>query len=593
MARGLLARGQHEEARRETELILARNPDSASAWHLLGLCLYTAGDPPAALKALEKAGDLDPGELRTTLDHAALLRAMGQPGQALEVLERKRALHPRDIGLRLARAETLCRLDRGSEAVPDVQDIIHEHPSDGNIRVLLAECLEQGADFAGALEALKIALQFAPTEASPIHRRRARIFLRSRQIEEAKRELKLAETSSHPATPQEQAQVRLALADLAALEGNFTLAADQARAGLDLDAELYMAWLHIVPGRHTVPSRELLEKLADLCRLKTEDPYAWPVFMAAGRAMEAKGQHDTAFRLYTSANLKRSYLTPYAPEARRRLTANIVTKLDRTLINRGRGGTVTQTTRPIFIIGLPRSGTTLMESILATLPNVEAGGEMSVIYDWLFRRFGNYSPLETGSLLSELPDEEIRTLANHWIETINRAGHGAQWLTDKLPDNFVFAGLCHMCFPDAPIIWMKRDPLDVAVSCYTTPFMSGQEHSNRLEWLGQYHRLYTRLMAHWQSVLPPNRIIPVEYEKLVREPEATTQSLFAEIGLPWDRRCLDFHRQNRPIATASLQQVRHPLNDSSIGRWRTFERHLGPLISALSDARDPLLPPTR
>lgn len=592
-ARSLLSKGRHPEARNEAQRILSQIPDCAEAWHILGLSHYSEGNLASALQSLEKADSLPSGKVQITLDLASLLRELGRPAQALELLERKLRLHPGQEQLIAARAETLCRLNRGSEAITDLEALIREYPQATGLRTLLAECLEQGAYFDRALEALDATLQLAPFMASSIHRHRARIFLQERKIEAAGKELKMAKSASLSDSQEERARVCMALADLAALEGDFPLAARRAQAALELDPGLYAAWLHVVPGRNKVPANDLMQRLAKLCRDRAEDPYAWPIFTASGRALEAAGQYDAAFRLYTSANLKRSYLTPYSPEARRRLTLNIIEKLDRPFINRGRGGTLKQTSRPIFIIGLPRSGTTLMESILAVHPDVDAGGEMSVLYGWISRRFGSYSTLETGTLLSTLSDKEIRALADYWIDTVNRAGNGTPWLTDKLPDNFVFTGLCHMCFPDAPIIWMQRDPRDIAISCYTTPFMSGQEHGNRLEWLGQYHRLYTRLMAHWQQILPADRLIPVEYEDLVRRPEETTQRLFARIGLSWDPACLDFHNQERPIATASLQQVREPLNDRSIGRWRAFEHHLAPLMAALSDARDPLSPSSR
>lgn len=585
-----LSKGRHREARSEAQRILSRMPDCAEAWHILGLSHYSAGDPVNALQAFEKADFFHSGKVEITLDLAALLREMGHPARALELLERELGSQPEQEQLLTARAETLYRLNRGPEALPDLEALIRKHPQAAGLRIRMAECLEQGAYFDRALKELDTALELTPSMASPIHRRRARIFLHERKIDATERELASAESASRSDAREEKAQVCLALADLAALKGNFPLAAERARAALELDPSLYVAWLHVVPGRSKIPANDLLQKLANLCREKAEAPYAWPVFTASGRALEAAGQYDAAFRLYTSANLKRSYLTPYDAEARRRLTLNIIEKLDQAFIGRGHGGTRKQTSRPIFIIGLPRSGTTLVESILATHPDVEAGGEMSILYDWLSRRFGNYSALETGTLLSKLSDEELRSLADYWIGTVNRTGNGTPWLTDKLPDNFVFAGLCHMCFPDAPIIWVQRDPRDIAISCYTTPFMSGQEHGNRLEWLGQYHRLYMRLMAHWQQVLPANRIIPVEYEDLVHRPEETTQRLFARIGLSWDSSCLDFHHQERPIATASLQQVREPLNDRSIGRWRAFEPHLAPLMAALSDPRDPLEP---
>lgn len=582
-----LEQNQPRHAQEAATGVLAQSPDCTEAWHILGLGRYAAGDSVAALQALARAERLAPAQATAALNHARILRELGRPAEALARLEPALATGTGDRRLAIARAQTLCRLDRGDLAVPALEALIAKDRRNLELWLLLAECREQGANFAGAWVALEQALTLAPVNAL-VHRRRARILLHAGRLDEVAQELDLALQQCPGEAPSATAETQLALADLAALRGNFGDAERHAHTALKHNPLLYVAWLHVVPDRDRAPNAEVTRTLAQLCRQQAHDPYAWPVFLASGRALEAGGHPDAAFRLYTAANLRRSRLIPYDPEARRAYTEDIIEALDETFVNRPVGVQDTDGPQPIFIIGLPRSGTTLVESILATYAEVAAGGEMSFLHDWLRRRYDNAALQRTGSLLHAASARELTELASAWRRELARIGTGAHWVTDKLPDNFALVGLCHVCFPRAPIVLVTREPRDVAISCYTTPFMSGQTHSSRLEWLAHYHRLYQRLMDHWRQILPPGRIIELNYETLVEQPQATAQALCAGIGLAWDPACLDFHRQDRPIATASLRQVREPLNNRSIGRWRRFERHLGPLTTALTDTRDPL-----
>lgn len=585
-ARRHLDEGHPALAVSEIRTAVAEYPEDPEAWHLLGIALYADGDGEAALTALSRGESLAPRQPEMALNHARILRERGQPQAALARLEAALACHPGDPRLVLARARTLCRLNLGDMARAALEQLVRERPRDEEIWLLLAECREQGADYAGALMALQQALNLV-TDAPGTRRRLARVRIRQGDIAGGERELRQALREAH-GTPSEEAQIRLGLADLAALRGDRLAAAGEADASLRLDPSVYAAWLHLVPDRHTAPEPKLAERLAAECRTRAADPYAWPLFLAAGRSLEASARYDDAFRAYTACNLRRGRLVPYDPEARRAYTADLIAALDGEFARRS----VYEPTpvQPIFVVGLPRSGTTLVESMLASHPDVAAGGEMGFLHDWLRRRFGAEALQKTGSLVRSLSAQDLVELAVLWRQELERAGGARSWITDKLPDNFALAGLCHVCFPHSPIVLVTRHPADVSISCYTTPFMSGQAHSARLEWLAHYYRLYRRLMEHWQTVLPPDRIIELRYEDLVAEPEQVGRGLFDRIGIPWSPACLEFHRQDRPIATASLYQVREPLNRRSLERWRRFERHLNPLFEGLAEPRDPLDP---
>jgi hypothetical protein len=158
----------------------------------------------------------------------------------------------------------------------------------------------------------------------------------------------------------------------------------------------------------------------------------------------------------------------------------------------------------------------------------------------------------------------------------------AERITDKMPSNYYFAGLIHLALPNAKIIHTIRDPVDTCISCFSKLFSAEQNHTYDLSELGRYYRRYERLMAHWRSVLPAGRMLDVRYEDVVADVEQQARRIIAYCGLPWTDRCLSFHETDRPVRTASATQVRQPIYSSAVGRWRVYERYLGPLLDALN-----------
>lgn len=189
----------------------------------------------------------------------------------------------------------------------------------------------------------------------------------------------------------------------------------------------------------------------------------------------------------------------------------------------------------------------------------------------------------TGSWLAEASDTTLLEISRGWRTALDDAAHGKPRVTDKMPGNFTLLGLIHACLPDARIVHVRRDPRDNAFSCFATPFSEGLEFSFVMEDIAHFYHSYTRLMAHWRSVLGSERIIEIEYESLVGDPESEMRRLLAALELDWDPRCLEFHKKSRTISTASVYQVRQPIYRGSIGRWRHFETHLLHLIKALEE----------
>jgi tetratricopeptide (TPR) repeat protein len=240
--------------------------------------------------------------------------------------------------------------------------------------------------------------------------------------------------------------------------------------------------------------------------------------------------------------------------------------------------------RPIFIIGMPRSGTSLIEQVLASHPDVYGGGELGLlnevsdvaaVADVAGR--GDYP-----GCLDALSLRGCNELAGRYLAGLSRLNATARYVTDKMPTNFFFLGAIRMLFPDCHVIHCVRDPLDTCLSCYMTDFAVGHEFAQDLARLGQFFTEYRRLVSHWRDTLN-YPMIEVQYEQLVSNPEDEMRWLLEHLDLPWDSRCLRFHENPRPVATASALQVRRPLYRGSIGRWRHYQTHLAPLIETLQE----------
>jgi tetratricopeptide (TPR) repeat protein len=237
---------------------------------------------------------------------------------------------------------------------------------------------------------------------------------------------------------------------------------------------------------------------------------------------------------------------------------------------------------PIFIVGMTRSGTTLIEQILASHPQVFGAGEVS-LFDRAGGAIRNALPGLPAfpDMMLEMSAEHFRTLGALYLEKAVAQAPAATRITDKMTVNFLYVGLIHLALPNATIIHAVRDPADTCLSCFTTHFTNANEHTYDLAELGRYYRQYRALMAHWHDVLPRGRILDVQYEDLVADLDGMAQRIVSHCGLPWDERCLDFHRTERPIRTASAAQARKPIYTGSVGRWRKYEAFLAPLLREL------------
>jgi hypothetical protein len=224
---------------------------------------------------------------------------------------------------------------------------------------------------------------------------------------------------------------------------------------------------------------------------------------------------------------------------------------------------------------MPRSGTTLVEQILASHPDVFGAGEIDDL-----TLLAEAMPYPEG--LPEASAEQLRALGASYVAGVRGRAGAALWITDKMPSNFYYVGLIRLALPNARIIHTRRDPVDTCLSCFSKLFVGvAQPFSYDLRELGRYWRQYDALMAHWRQVLPERAMLEIQYEELVADLETQARRLVAYCGLDWNDACLAFHETRRAVRTASAVQVRRPVYKSAVGRWRIYEEQLAPLIEEL------------
>jgi tetratricopeptide (TPR) repeat protein len=327
------------------------------------------------------------------------------------------------------------------------------------------------------------------------------------------------------------------------------------------------------------PHRTPIEALAcDMAALSEEEQVH--LHFALGKIYGDVGEHQRALAHLVAGNaLKRKQIVYDEAAA--------LARLDRTRalfsaeVMRERAGQGDPSPIPIFILGMPRSGTTLVEQMLASHPQVHGAGELSDFEAAVAALDG------PDGVPPDIGGAELRRIGADYLARVTSAAPAAERITDKMPGNFRFAGLIHLALPNARIIHLCRNPVDTCLSCFSILFGGDQPYTYDLGELGRYHRAYAALMEHWRRLLPPGVMLEVRYEALVADFEPQARRIVAHCGLDWNDACRDFHKTERPVHTASAVQVRQPVYQTSVGRWRPPAAQLRPLLDALNRNQDP------
>jgi hypothetical protein len=300
-----------------------------------------------------------------------------------------------------------------------------------------------------------------------------------------------------------------------------------------------------------------------------------------GKALSDLAQYQEAFQHLLKGNALKRRTIDYNEPQRLAMFDNIKKIFSPDFMNARSGGGDTSWA-PIFIVGMPRSGTTLMEQVLASHSKVFGAGELEAFKEAIKECVDSERILPAYPLLAEaLSKDHMRQLGEKYTTKVRPRAPEAERIVDKMPLNFAFVGLIHLALPNARFINVRRDPLDTCVSCFSLMFSGSQPFAYDLAELGRYYRGCETVMEHWHKILPPGVIIDVHYEDLVDDLEGTARRALRHCGLDWEDACRDFHDTKRTVRTASLMQVRQPVYRGSIGTWRRYAEYLEPLAQAL------------
>jgi tetratricopeptide (TPR) repeat protein len=294
---------------------------------------------------------------------------------------------------------------------------------------------------------------------------------------------------------------------------------------------------------------------------------------ALGKAHLAQGQHARAFEHYAAANALKRAMVGYDIAQDEQIMHSMAREFSADRLAQPPAG-ANPSERPVFIVGMPRSGTSLVEQILASHPAVYGAGEARAM------------PLIFAER-TQLPQSDWPQLAQRYLDEVGKHAAGAARIVDKLPGNFAQIGFIRLLFPNARIIHLRRDPLDNGLSIFITLFDHGHEYSYDLAEIGRFYRAYTELMEHWRALVPAATMLEIDYETIVGDFEASARRLIAFLGLEWDDAVLRFYETRRAVRTASRVQVRRPIYRSSAGRATAFGAALDPLRAALAAGPPP------
>jgi tetratricopeptide (TPR) repeat protein len=600
LGNALLDVGRPDDAVASYRRALLLNPDYPEAHNNLGAALRARGQLEDALDSFRRAVALKPDQAETHSNLGAALRALHRLDEALASYRRALALQPDAPETHNNLGNALLMLGRLEDAVASYRralllkpDYAESHNNLGNaLRGLgqldeaVAHCrraLELKPEFAEACNNLgnallglgqldeavasyRRALEFKPDYAETHSNIGMALRLLGRSAE--------AEASCRRAceiNPNLAATAALR-AELHADQGRFAEAEEQFRRVIAMNPNSAEAWAAIPRLRRMTPEDAAWLAQAQQI-LGQPQPPRQEVFLryAIGKYFDDLGDFAQAFVNFRRANeLAKGYKAKYERQQITREIDRITQSYDRQWLSRARPD-ANSSTRPVFIVGMPRSGTTLAEQILASHPAVFGAGELTF---WRSASAG-YEPSAPDVQPSEVTPG---ALADDYLRLLQGLSPDALRVVDKMPTNFLQLGLIHAALPHARVIHLRRNPIDTCLSIYFQHFRGVHSYANDLEDLAHYYGEYVRVMNHWHASLPTEAILDVPYEGLVEEHEAWSRRMLEFIGLPWDPRCLDFHQTHRTVITASAWQVRQRISRSSVGRWRNYEQFVGPLL---------------
>jgi tetratricopeptide (TPR) repeat protein len=571
MLAGLLADGIrfHQagllyEAEQSYRRMLSLQPDNCDALHLLGVIAHQMGRHDEAVDLIQRAINANKRAPQFYNNLGSALQELGRLEEAGRAFRRALNLKPDVAETHRNLAKLLERQGRLKEAMTSLKRALALQPDNAESHYDLGHTLaSQGSD-AEAAACYRRALALRPDYAEA-HNNLGIALAHQGHLGEA-----LACYRQALAVKPDYAEALDNLGRGFLAQGRAGEAEQTFSEVLKLRPDFAQAYYDLVRTRKFTPEDAgviaAIERL--LQQTELDDAGKIDSHFALGKIHDDLGRYEQAFSHFATANRLSHQHYKFDREHHAQTVSRLI-RMFSTEFFAHNSPSGSASDLPIVIVGMPRSGTTLVEQIVSSHPLVFGAGEVG------------FWPQQAEAILRhprlKLSQQAALSIAERYTAYLQSFSPDAKHVTDKLPHNFLHLGLIHAVFPNARIIHCKRNPLDTCLSIYSLKFTGAHAYANDLDDLAFYYEQYERLMAHWRAVLPQHRLLEVQYEELVAEQESVSRRLIDFCGLEWDQSCLDFHRTERTVLTLSNWQVRQPLYRASMERWRNYAPFLGPL----------------
>jgi tetratricopeptide (TPR) repeat protein len=569
----LMLRGKTDAAADCFHKALAINPALADAHNNLGKICRDRGQPAEAIEHYRAALALNPNLFEALRNMGIALRDSGAPEQSVATLQQAVTLRPDDaiawlqLGVSLKEKGVLGKAaDAFKQAIELRADLLDSYIELGNL-------FHQQGDLAAAESWFQQALNLKPDYAKA-HNNLGVIFHEQEEFERAIDHLRRA-IAIDPDYPEAANHLGTILIQAGEREEGIGFL----RRAISLKPDYAIAHRHLSNAcRHTQRDADITAMEELYAADQTSSDQRMHLAFGLAKAYEELEEYPQAFQCLATGNRLKRESYNYSLGNEREVFAAIKQAFAPAPEADEASGNPDDT--PIFIIGMPRSGTSLTEQILASHPQVVGAGERHELWQIARRLCDTPNPTDLPGCIAGADRELLQRLGTEYVQRLRRFSASARYIVDKMPHNFLFLGIIRRALPNARIIHCERDPVDNCLSIFKNFFVAEHGYAYDLQELGEYYLLYRDLMQFWHERYP-GIIHRLSYEAMVADQEQTTRSLLEYCDLPWDDACLQFHKTSRSVKTASSSQVRRPIYKKSVALWKQYERELAPLLEIL------------
>lgn len=533
--------GRRPEAEAIYRQVLARKANHAAAAHFLGLLLHQTGRGAEGLDLIQQSVRLQPGNPDFQNNLGTVLRDLGQVAAAVDCFRKAVALRPDQLAARDNLGSSLKQLGQFEGAEDIYRGTVGRNPFHVRARIGLAETLQEAGRLDEALAVFHEALSIRPKDADLLH------------------------------------GLGVGLME----KGKLDEAADLFRQALAVDPGMARAWLMLTQvKRQKERDAELAGMEAQHAKAPQDSVARMQLSFGLGKANDDLKDYPRAFDYFAEGNAIRRKGIDYDKARTRAEFEAMKATFDAAFFEKHRPSSISDDT-PIFVVGMPRSGTTLVEQIIASHPQVYGAGELSILKTVVGKQFPLTMKGGFPAGIADMPDKVFAEAGEAYLDMLHARYPGFKHVTDKMPGNFLLIGFLHLMLPKAKIVHCARDAAATCLSIYKVHFRGdSHRYGYDLGELADFHNLYTDIMAHWRAVLP-GVVHDVRYEDFVADQEGQIRALIAHLGLPWNDAVLSFHETDRPVRTASAAQVRQPMYQGSVDLWKRYGDRLKPLLDKL------------